>query len=233
MILNCIKGGVCTIPLRDNIPSRSFPIVNVLLIMINFTIFFYQISLGRYVDPYIYSYGVIPAQLVAQGLTEEQMVRLTSAMFLHGGWFHILSNMLYLWIFGDNVEDRMGHLKYLVFYLLTGYIATLAHVFYFPQSQAPLIGASGAIAGVLGAYLILYPRAKVLTLIFFFIFIQVVPIPAIIFLGLWFFLQLLSGTAALTAQAAQSVAFWAHIGGFVAGILLVKLFAWREESVRY
>lgn len=160
------------------------------------------------------------------------MVRLTTAMFLHGGWFHVLSNMLYLWIFGDNVEDRMGHLKYLVFYLLTGYVATIAHVLYSPLSKAPLIGASGAIAGVLGAYLILYPRAKVLTLVFIFIFFQVIPIPAVVFLGIWFILQLLSGTASLSGDAAQSVAFWAHIGGFVAGLLLVKLFARREAYIR-
>lgn len=204
-----------------------------LLIITNLAIFGYELSLGRYLDDYIFSYGVIPAQLVAVGFTAEQMVRLTTAMFLHGGWFHVLSNMLYLWIFGDNVEDRMGHFKYLVFYLLTGYIATIAHVLYAPLSKSPLIGASGAIAGVLGAYLILYPRAKVLTLLFFFIIIQIIPIPAVVFLGIWFVLQILSGTASLSDQAAQSVAFWAHIGGFVAGMLLVKLFARRKEYVRY
>lgn len=203
------------------------------MIIINFSVFFYQVSLGRQVDAFIYSYGVIPANLLADGLSAEQIVRLTTAMFMHGGWFHILSNMLYLWIFGDNVEDRMGHLKYLLFYLLTGYLATLSHVLYAPGSGIPLIGASGAIAGVLGAYLILYPRAKVLTLIFIFVFIQIVPIPAVIFLGLWFLLQLVSGTASLTAQSAQSVAFWAHIGGFVAGVLLVKFFARREDYLRY
>lgn len=202
-----------------------------LLIIINLAVFGYELSLGRYLDHYIFSYGVIPAQLVVEGFTAEQMARLTTAMFLHGGWFHVLSNMLYLWIFGDNVEDRMGHFKYLIFYLLTGYVATLAHVLYSPLSESPLIGASGAIAGVLGAYLILFPRAKVLTLIFIFIFIQIVPIPAVVFLGIWFVLQILSGTASLSDQAAQSVAFWAHIGGFVAGMLLVKLFARRRAYV--
>ncbi|NPV73078.1 MAG: rhomboid family intramembrane serine protease [Pelotomaculum sp.] len=220
-------------PLRDDIPSRSYPIVNVLLIVVNLAVFVYEVSLGRYVDYFIYSHGVIPAQLVDAGLTADQMARLTTAMFLHGGWFHVLSNMLYLWIFGDNVEDRMGHFKYLVFYLLTGYIATIAHVLYAPMSKSPLIGASGAIAGVLGAYLILFPGARVLTLIFVFIFIQVVPIPAVIFLGIWFILQVLNGTAGLSGQVAQGVAFWAHIGGFVAGMLLVKLFARRRRYANY
>ncbi|KUK82841.1 MAG: putative membrane protein [Pelotomaculum thermopropionicum] len=201
--------------------------------MINLVVFFYELSLGRFFDYYVLSYGVVPAQFTAQGFTGEQMVRLTAAMFMHGGWFHVLSNMLYLWIFGDNVEDRMGHLKYLVFYLIAGYIATLAHIFYSPLSNVPLIGASGAIAGVLGAYLILFPRAKVLTLIFIFIFIQIIPVPAVIFLGLWFVLQLLQGAAGLSQQVAQGVAFWAHIGGFVAGMLLVKLFARRKGYAEY
>jgi len=191
------------------------------------------VSLGRYLDNFIFSYAVIPFQLTTVGMTVDQLIRLTMAIFLHGGWFHVLSNMLYLWIFGDNVESRMGHIRYLVFYLLTGYIATITHVLYYPLSKTPLIGASGAIAGVLGAYLILYPRAKVLTLIFFFIFIQIVPVPAVIFLGFWFILQILSGVASLTDQAAQGVAFWAHVGGFIAGILLVKLFSRRKEYVNY
>lgn len=180
-------------------------------------------------DHYIYTHGVIPSRLVTEGMTYEQFTRLTAAMFLHGGWFHVLGNMLYLWIFGDNVEDRMGHFKFLVFYLLSGYIATIAHVFYSPGSAIPLIGASGAIAGVLGAYLILFPRARVLTLVFIFVIIQVVPIPAVVFLGIWFVLQIFNGTASLSAQSAQGVAFWAHIGGFVAGMLLVKLFAHRKS----
>lgn len=184
-------------------------------------------------DDFIFSYAVIPAQFTAAGITADQLLRLTTAVFLHGGWFHVLSNMLFLWIFGDNVEGRMGHFRYLVFYLLTGYIATLTHVFCYPLSNTPLIGASGAIAGVLGAYLILFPRAKVLTLFFFFIFIQIIPVPAVIFLGLWFMLQIVSGVAGLTDQAAQGVAFWAHIGGFVAGILLVKLFSRRHHYADY
>jgi len=221
------------IPLKDNIPSSTFPIVNVLLIIVNLAVFGYELSMGRYLDRYIITHAVIPAQFVTVGLTADQFARLTATMFFHGGWLHVLSNMLYLWIFGDNVEDRMGHFKYLVFYLLTGYLATIAHIISAPLSKTPLVGASGAIAGVLGAYLILFPRARVLTLIFIFIFIQIVPIPAVLFLGFWFFLQLLSGTASLSDQAAQGVAYWAHIGGFVAGILLVKLFANRKKEPRY
>lgn len=204
-----------------------------MLIAINLAVFGYEVTLGKHLDYFIFQHGVIPAQLVAYGFTADQIGRLTSAMFLHGGWFHVLSNMLYLWIFGDNVEDRMGHFKYLIFYLLTGYIATIAHVISFPATKMPLVGASGAIAGVLGAYLVLYPRARVLTLVFIVIFIQIVPIPAVVFLGIWFILQLLSGTASLTAQAAQGVAFWAHIGGFVSGIILVKLFARRRYVSNY
>lgn len=221
------------IPLRDDIPSSTFPIVNYLLIAANLAVFGFELSLGRSLDQYIYTHAVIPAQVVSVGLTADQFVRMTVTMFFHGGWLHVLSNMLYLWIFGDNVEDRMGHFKYFVFYLVTGYIATFAHIFFYPQSNTPLVGASGAIAGVLGAYLILFPRARVLTLIFIFIFIQVIPIPALVFLGFWFLLQLLSGTASAYGQAAQGVAFWAHVGGFVAGMLLVKLFATRKANIRY
>lgn len=220
------------IPLRDNIPSSTFPIVNVLLITVNLLVFGFELSLGRNLDYFIATHAVIPSQFLAVGLTFEQLLRLTTTMFMHGGWLHVLSNMLYMWIFGDNVEDRIGHLKYLVFYLISGYVASLAHIIVDPSSNSPLIGASGAIAGLLGAYLILFPHARVLTLVFIVFFIQIIPIPAVVFLGIWFFLQLMSGTASLTGQAAQGVAFWAHIGGFVAGMVLVKFFA-RRKDIRY
>ena len=221
------------IPLKDDIPSSTFPIVNYILIAVNLAVFGFELSLGRSLDQYIYTHAVIPAQFVSLGLTADQFVKMTATMFFHGGWLHVLSNMLYLWIFGDNVEDRMGHFKYLVFYLIAGYVATFAHIFFYPLSNVPLVGASGAIAGVLGAYLILFPRAKILTLIFIFIIIQVIPIPAMAFLVLWFLIQLWSGASSLSGQAGQSVAFWAHVGGFVAGMLLVKLFATRKEDIRY
>lgn len=219
------------IPLKDDIQHHSFPIINVLLIAVNVLFFAFELSLGPRLDYYIYTHAVIPAQLLTAGLTLEQFVRLTTTMFLHGGWLHLLSNMLYLWIFGDNVEDRMGHFRYLLFYLICGYIATFAHIFVDPFSTTPLVGASGAIAGVLGAYLILFPRANVLTLVFVIIFIQVIHIPAVIFLGLWFLLQLLNVTG-FSGQGAESVAFWAHIGGFIAGLVLVKLFA-RNRVMDY
>jgi len=209
------------IPLKDNIPSRSFPFVTVLIIFVNALAWFYEVSLGPYMDDLIFVLGVTPAQLFHLGLGSQLFV-MTTAMFLHGSWTHFLGNMLYLWIFGDNVEDRMGKLRFLLFYLVTGYIATLAHVFSDPASTSPLIGASGAIAGVLGGYFILYPYARVLTLIPIFIFIQIIHIPAFYFLGFWFLLQILNQTFSI--QGAQSVAFLAHIGGFAAGALLVKMF---------
>lgn len=225
-------GGRRVIPLRDDIPSSTFPIVNYILIAANLAVFAFELSLGRSLDQYIFTHAAIPIQVVSEGFTAGQFVKMTATIFFHGGWLHLLSNMLYLWIFGDNVEDRMGHFRFLVFYLLTGYLATFAHIFSFPESTIPLVGASGAIAGVLGAYLVLFPQARVLTLVFIFIFIQVIYIPALVFLGIWFVLQLLSGTAGV-GQAGQSVAFWAHIGGFVAGMLLVKLFATEKANIRY
>lgn len=209
------------IPLKDNIPSRRFPIITVLIIIANTAAWLYEVSLGPYMDHLIFALGVTPAELFHYSLGG-QLFLLTSAMFLHGGWMHFLGNMLYLWIFGDNVEDRLGKLRFLVFYLLTGYIATLAHVFSDPTSTAPLIGASGAIAGVLGGYFILFPHARVLTLIPIFIFIQIIHIPALYFLGFWLLLQIFNQTFSM--QGVQSVAFLAHIGGFVAGALLVKVF---------
>ncbi len=209
------------IPLKDNIPSRRFPIVTVLIILLNTTVWLYEVSLGPYMDNLIFALGVTPAELNHYSLGG-QLILLTTAMFLHGSWLHFLGNMLYLWIFGDNVEDRLGRPRFLLFYVLTGYIATLAHVMSDPSSTSPLIGASGAIAGVLGGYLILFPHARVLTLIPIFIFIQIIHIPALYFLGLWFLLQIFSQT--FNMQGVQSVAFLAHIGGFVAGALLVKLF---------
>lgn len=209
------------IPLKDNIPSRRFPVVTILIIILNTMAWLYELSLGPYMDNLIFALGVTPAELFHYSLGG-QLFLLTSAMFLHGGWLHFLGNMLYLWIFGDNVEDRLGKLRFLLFYLLTGYLATLTHVISDPASTSPLIGASGAIAGVLGGYFILFPHARVLTLIPIFIFIQIIHIPAFYFLGLWLLLQIFNQTFSM--QGVQSVAFLAHIGGFIAGALLVKLF---------
>lgn len=189
--------------------------------------------MGFEVNRFIADYAVVPYHLLHYYGPLEMFGRLTTTMFLHGGWFHLLSNMLYLWIFGDNVEDSMGHGKFIFFYLITGYIASLAHVWSMPESTVPMVGASGAIAGVLGAYLILHPRAKVLTLLPLGIIITIVRIPALLFLGFWFVLQVVNQMM-VSSQAAQAVAWWAHIGGFVAGVILINFFkdktkndAWR------
>ncbi|WP_066638006.1 rhomboid family intramembrane serine protease [Desulfolucanica intricata] len=211
------------IPLKDDVPSRHFPIVNITLIIINFFIFIHLVT-NNILEYYILTHGVIPRNFFTDFSLVNQLYLFTSAIFLHGGWLHILGNMLYLWVFGDNVEDRMGHLRYLVFYLVCGYAATLVHILADPLSSIPVVGASGAIAGVLGAYLLLFPRARVLTLVPIFIFITFVRIPAVIFLGLWFVLQFINGLGGV-----QGVAWWAHIGGFAAGMLLIKFFASKQK----
>jgi membrane associated rhomboid family serine protease len=216
------------IPLRDSTRSRTFPVVNVSLIVINLIVFFREISLtNQGLNQLTYTYGLIPAQVASQLATGVPLLTLAipfiTAMFLHANWLHIIGNMLYLWIFGDNVEDRIGHLPYLFFYLLVGVAGSIVYCLASPASQVPIIGASGAIAGILGAYFVLYPKAKVLTLLPLFFFITLVEVPAIWFLLLWFGMQVVNGFA--TSLAADSVAWWAHIGGFVTGALLINLFS--------
>lgn len=215
------------IPLRDDNPRQTFPFVTYLLIGLNLLAFFWQISLGANLERALFSIAFIPARFWIPGHWSADVFTIVVSMFLHGGLLHIGSNMLYLWIFGDNVEDRLGHTKYLVFYLACGFLATLAHAFFSPGSRIPAIGASGAIAGVLGAYLVLYPRARVMTIIPIFIFITIREIPAVIILGLWIVLQLFSGVGSLGVTDAQDmggVAYFAHIGGFIAGMLLIAPF---------
>jgi membrane associated rhomboid family serine protease len=183
-------------------------------------------------DEFIAQYAVVPYHLLHYYGPIEALTKLTTTMFLHGGWMHLLGNMLYLWIFGDNIEDRVGHVKYLIFYLIAGYAATISHVYLLPNSTVPMVGASGAIAGVLGAYFILFPRAKVLTLLPIFIFITFVRIPAVLFLGFWFLLQVFNQTM-VSSPDAQSVAWWAHIGGFAAGAILIKFFSDRQHARYY
>lgn len=175
------------------------------------------------------SLGAVP-RAVTGGPWPDAWLGLLTSIFLHGSWAHLGGNMLYLWIFGDNVEDVMGHGRFLAFYLITGMIAGLAHVATSPSSTVPLIGASGAIAGVLGAYVILYPRARILSLLILGIFVRLAELPAVLVLSLWFVLQLLSGVVALGAPGIATVAWWAHIGGFLAGILLLPLFAGRRGA---
>jgi membrane associated rhomboid family serine protease len=216
------------IPLRDNIPSRKFPIINILLIVLNFIVFFYELSLGDGAEGLIFQYGIIPATLVKSIVNintsniSSLILPFFSAIFLHGGWYHILSNMLYLWIFGDNVEDRMGHFKYLIFYLICGFTSSIVHILTNISSSIPTIGASGAISGVLGAYFIIFPKARVMTILPFGFFLQIAAVPAFLFLGFWFISQTLNGVASLAVKTYMTggVAWWAHIGGFITGIII-------------
>jgi membrane associated rhomboid family serine protease len=215
------------IPIRDTVPSRSFPIVNITLIIVNILVFFYELSLGSDLPHFINKYGLVPASFITFTGTDsfDRFYPLFTFMFLHSGWLHIIGNMLYLYIFGDNVEDRMGHFKYLLFYLITGLISAFSQTLISRYSTIPMIGASGAIAGVLGAYILYFPRSKVLTLLPIFFFIQIVEIPAVAFLLFWFIIQFFSGVASLAVtQSGGGVAFWAHIGGFIAGLILAKPF---------
>jgi hypothetical protein len=225
------------LPIRDDQPRYSTPWVNYFLIGMNLLIYLFEASLDpRSLDSLVRQFGVVPADLSAflSGSPAHPLVAIVlpyfTSLFLHGSWMHVIGNMWFLYIFGDNVEDYLGHFKYLVFYLLTGVLAMGTHVAMNLHSAAPAVGASGAIAGVLGAYFVLYPRARVLT--WFFVF--VIWVPAWIILGYWFVLNFLSGTA--TSLAVQSgnmggVAFWAHVGGFISGALLVKVFG--ERKMRY
>jgi membrane associated rhomboid family serine protease len=225
------------LPIRDDQPRFSTPWVNYFLIGLNLVIFLFESTLDpRSLELLVRQFGVVPAHTAAflSGSHAYSflgiVVPIFTSLFLHGSWMHVISNMWFLYIFGDNVEDYLGHFKYLVFYLLTGVLAMGTHMVMNLSSTAPAVGASGAIAGVLGAYFILYPRARVLT--WFFVF--VVWVPAWIILGYWFVLNFLSGTAtSLSVQARNmgGVAFWAHVGGFISGALLVKVFG--ERRLRY
>jgi len=214
------------IPLRDIIPSRTTPYVTISLISLNVLVFLYELSLGRAVDAFTLYFGLVPAAF--------SWVTVFTSMFLHGGILHVAGNMLYLWIFGDNVEDRMGHGRFVVFYLLCGVAAALAQTITAPDSVVPMVGASGAIAGVMGAYFVLYPKSRIVTLIPLFFFFQVIEVPAILFLGIWFVMQFLSGVGSIVTTAgggpAGGVAFWAHVAGFVAGISGVIVFRRPERQ---
>jgi membrane associated rhomboid family serine protease len=217
------------IPLRDTQRSRTAPVVTVSLIVINVLVFLNEQLLGpRLATSLVFHYGLVPdsfSNWQGDPFAPARFLPLITSMFWHGGWMHLIGNMLYLWVFGDNVEDRLGHARYLFFYLLGGALAGLTQVALDPDSQLPTIGASGAIAGVLGAYLVTFPRAKVVTWPFFFI-----PIPAFLYLVLWFGMQLLSGLGSLGLPSqAGGVAVWAHIGGFVAGALLMKILEPRRS----
>lgn len=216
------------IPLKDLNPSRTYPFVNITLILANIVVFFYELGLEatmprRAFEALVLSYSEVPARIPAflAGHTgfEVAFLPLVTSMFLHANWLHIAGNMLFLWIFGDNVEDFFGHFKYLFFYLVCGIGAGLLHVLFNFQSNIPAVGASGAISGVMGAYILLYPRARILTLVFIF----PIPVPAVLFLGLWYLMQFLAGLSTLGTKVTGGVAVWAHIGGFLLGMLLTLM----------
>ncbi len=214
------------IPLRDVIPSRTTPYITVTIIILNALAWFYELALPRDVLPlFLQFYGVVPADFSA--------MTLVSSMFLHGSWSHVIGNMWYLWIFGDNVEDRVGHGRFIVFYLLCGIAAGLGQIAMDASSTLPTIGASGAIAGVMGAYFVLYPKSRVLTLVFVFFFYEIFELPAIVLLGFWFLIQLFSaGAIAVTASTHGSggVAFVAHVAGFIFGMIAVFVFKKRQRQ---
>jgi membrane associated rhomboid family serine protease len=213
------------IPLRDVIPSRTTPFITVTIIGLNAIAWFYELLLPRDVLPlFLQVYGVVPANF--------SVSTLISSMFLHGSWMHVIGNMWYLWIFGDNVEDRMGHGRFIVFYLLCGIVAALGQVAMDPASTLPTIGASGAIAGIMGAYFVLYPQSRVLTLIPLFFYFEIFELPAIFLLGFWFLMQLFSaGAIAVTSNSdSGGVAFVAHVAGFLCGVAGIFLFRKRERE---
>lgn len=220
------------LPLRDVNPTRTFPLVTIALIAVNVLVFIYELILGPQVEGFVQSWAIIPYEIthgvdLPPASIQPIYLTLITAMFLHGGIVHIAGNMLFLWIFGNNIEDAMGSLRFIVFYLLCGLVAAFAQIAVGPNSDIPNIGASGAIAGVLGAYLLLFPRAEVQTLVFLGFFVRLVRLPALLFLGLWFVLQLFSGVAGLGMEAMGGVAWFAHIGGFIAGIVLINIFRRR------
>jgi membrane associated rhomboid family serine protease len=216
------------IPLRDVIPSRTTPYITVTIIILNALAWFYELTMPeRQLNSFIYVYGVVPASFSAPTLI--------TSMFLHGGWMHVIGNMWYLWIFGDNVEDRVGHGRFIVFYLLCGIAAALGQIAIDPTSTLPTIGASGAIAGVMGAYFLLYPQSRVLTLVTIIFFWEIVELPALVLLGFWFLMQLFSaGAIAVTASTnGGGVAFMAHVVGFLTGLVGVLVFRKRERVDQY
>lgn len=215
------------IPLRDTQPSYSTPFVTVILIVVNLLIFFFEASLDPYsLNHFISTYGLIPDRL--------HISSTVTSMFLHGGWLHVIGNMWFLWIYGDNVEDVLGHGRFVVFYLLCGVAAAMVHVFFNTGSRVPTVGASGAIAGVMGAYLIKFPHARIVTLVPIFLFFTTIEIPAVLMLVYWFFLQIFGGIGNIGySQVSEGgVAWFAHIGGFLVGMVLITLMSTRQRYSR-
>lgn len=216
-------------PIKDTVPNKSFPVTTWLIILLCGIVFYFETTLPpRSLEHFITLFGIVPAEYTRRrhqhSLPLNHYLSFLTTMFIHGGWLHFLGNMWFLRIFGSKVEDRMGHRRFLVFYLISGILASLFYIYFSSRSSMPVIGASGAIAGVMGAYYVMFPRARILTLIPIFIFPWFIELPAFLFIGWWFLLQLFSGTYALVLPASgEGIAWWGHIGGFVAGIVLVPL----------
>ena len=230
-------------PLRDDNPTELFPFVTILIIAANVLVWLLVQGAGA-PEPFLNSlcaYGLIPGEVTGSVLPGDTVslgdasctigglgtLTVLSSMFMHGGWMHLIGNMWFLWVFGNNIEDSMGHLRYIIFYLLCGVLASVAHIMFGPDSTIPTVGASGAISGIMGAYMVLYPKVRVQTLLIIIIYIRVIPLPAWVLLAYWFFLQVVGGSVALGGSGG-GVAFWAHVGGFAAGVALVKLFEKRK-----
>lgn len=222
------------LPIKDTVPNRSFPGTTWSLILLCGIVFFFETTLPEDVlKEFIMLFGIVPVEYTRyhrHGLPLIDYLSFLTTMFLHGGWLHFLGNMWFLKIFGSKVEDGMGHGRFLAFYLISGVLASMFYIFLSPRSSMPVIGASGAIAGVMGAYYVMYPRARILTLIPILIIPWFIELPAVLFLGWWFLLQLFSGTVAqVLPKTGGEVAWWGHVGGFIAGILLVPLFKKRRR----
>jgi membrane associated rhomboid family serine protease len=214
------------IPLYDTVRSRRFPFINILLVIVNVLIFLYELQLSRSgLNRFVFTWGFIPSQFWSN--PSSTWLNIFTAMFLHGGWLHIISNMWVLLLFGDNIEARMGSFRYLIFYLLSGAAAALLQAYVLHNSDQPMIGASGAIAGVLGAYLILFPHSRIASLVPIFFIFTIIEIPAFLFLLFWFGMQIYSG---LFSAQGSGIAWWAHVGGFVFGVVMVSFFAVRRRT---
>lgn len=218
------------IPLKDINPSKKTPVITILIILSCFLVFFYELFLPPLLrEVFINMFAVIPFE-INHGVDLPPPDPLTpygnlvSYQYLHGGWLHIIGNMLFLWVFGDNVEEKLGRLNYLFFYTLCGVVAALVQAFVYPDSKIPLIGASGAISGVLGAYAVMFPRAQIITLIFIFFFVDIIVVPAVIWIAVWFAIQFISAVISVNHLSMGGVAWFAHLGGFVCGVILSKLF---------
>jgi len=214
------------IPFKDDNPVTIFPFVTIGLISLNTLVFILQAFHPVGMEEIVFAYGAVPSYLL--GFKDVQPIHpiltLFTSMFMHGGLFHLAGNMLYLWIFGNNIEDKLGHIRFIIFYLLSGVVAAFSHAITEPSSMIPMIGASGAVSGILGAYLLLFPRARVHTLIFLGFFIQVIRLPALIVLGFWFIIQFINSILSKGLEAQGGVAWFAHIGGFLFGLLMIKVF---------